>query len=123
MSDWLAFLETRSSNYIAAMALGASILAITAVALSFLGEDIQQLVGLPGLAILFILLGIALLIILLTDKLAGASLAVDASEAKRISDMITEGRKIKTVEDVKREWKNRAKSLRQLIEKRKQLRN
>lgn len=103
MSDWLAFLEARSGNYIAGMALSVSFLAIIAVTLSLLDEDIQLVIGLKGYQMILILLGIALLILLFSDILAGTPVGVAAVEARRISDMIIE-EKVETVNDIKREW-------------------
>jgi hypothetical protein len=99
MSDWLAFLESRSSNYIATMVLMISLIAIIAVVLSSIGESWMVISS---------LLLVAFIVIWLFDKVVGTPLAVEALEAKRISDEIIEG-KLKTADDVRKAWQRRTK--------------
>lgn len=104
ISDWLSFLETRSSNYIAAISIGISAVAIVVSILGFKANlEIYQ--------ILIILILALLVLKILTSWMIGSSLLVEAMEAKRIADEITEG-KLKTVAKIEERWRNRKKSFR-----------
>ncbi len=102
ISDWLSFLETRSSNLISVVSIG--VLAVSIV-ISILGlsaelEWKETLIAL--VTVLFLLQG-------LVSWMVDGPIIVEILEAKRISDLITKG-ELDTTEEIEEAWCEREKS-------------